>query len=536
MRWQAMRAAVLAVVVCAGVVTVGASPALAVAPAISSFSPASGTLGTKVTIKGSGFTGATKVTFNGAAGQFKVASAPKITATVPTSASTGPIAVTAPGGIATSSASFTVTPGIVLSPASGPPGSAVAVSGAGFGGHEGVDIYVDTTDLALVGTNGSGTFGPFSITVPASAVPGTHWISAEGRHSGLFAQAPFAASTNWPQYRDGPKDHGYNATENVLSPSTVPGMDLLWTFTAAPSTNGSAIESSPSEVNGVVYVGSDNGNLYALNAATGAQRWSFNAGNLSLVSSPAVVNGVVYVDGASDVYALNAATGAQIWSFATGGEGSSPTVANGVVYVGSADGNVYALNAATGAKLWSFTTGGQVVSSPAVVHGVVYIGSFDGNVYALSAASGLELWSFATGNLIDCSPAVADGIVYIASGGDNLYALNALAGLEVWSFAAPSIIGQSLALANGVLYAGLGRNATALDAATGTVLWAFNTGGTIPSGPAVVNGTAYFTSQDDNVYAFDLAGGTPAAARPQAGKLHPNYTLRPQRSARQRPA
>jgi outer membrane protein assembly factor BamB len=97
-------------------------------------------------------------------------------------------------------------------------------------------------------------------------------------------------------------------------------------------------------------------------------------GNSSLVfdnleSSPAVVNGVVYFGSTEgNVYALNAGTGAKLWSFTTGiGVLSSPAVANGVVYVGSQNGTVYALNASTGAKLWSFPTGGGVTSSPAVV-------------------------------------------------------------------------------------------------------------------------------------------------------------------------
>jgi hypothetical protein len=94
-------------------------------------------------------------------------------------------------------------------------------------------------------------------------------------------------------------------------------------------------------------------------------------------SSPAVVNGVVYV-GSRDhnVYALNASTGAKLWSYATGNwVESSPAVAKGVVHVGSDDGNVYALDASTGAKLWSYTTGDWVEPSPAVANGVVYIGS-----------------------------------------------------------------------------------------------------------------------------------------------------------------
>jgi eukaryotic-like serine/threonine-protein kinase len=101
------------------------------------------------------------------------------------------------------------------------------------------------------------------------------------------------------------------------------------------------------------------------------------------VDHPAVANGVVYV-GSEDnnVYALKASTGAKLWSYATGEiMDSSPAVANGVVYVGG-DFNVYALNAITGVKLWSYTTGSFVNSSPAVANGVVYVGSQDDKVYA----------------------------------------------------------------------------------------------------------------------------------------------------------
>jgi outer membrane protein assembly factor BamB len=103
-----------------------------------------------------------------------------------------------------------------------------------------------------------------------------------------------------------------------------------------------------------------------------------------------VANGVVYVGSFdSKVYALNASTGAKLWSFTTGNAVySSPAVANGVVYVGSEDNKVYALNASTGAKLWSFVTGSRVASSPAVANGVVYVGSENGNVYAFDQTGG----------------------------------------------------------------------------------------------------------------------------------------------------
>jgi outer membrane protein assembly factor BamB len=62
------------------------------------------------------------------------------------------------------------------------------------------------------------------------------------------------------------------------------------------------------------------------------------------LSSPAVANGVVYVGSLNhNVYALDARTGAKLWSYATDNiVRSSPSVANGAVYVGSSDNNVYA--------------------------------------------------------------------------------------------------------------------------------------------------------------------------------------------------
>ncbi|MCQ8894565.1 MAG: PQQ-binding-like beta-propeller repeat protein, partial [Methanolinea sp.] len=141
--------------------------------------------------------------------------------------------------------------------------------------------------------------------------------------------------------------------------------------------------------------------------------------------SPAVVDGLVYV-GSNDwyVYALNATTGEKIWSTYTNGEvTSSPAVVGGVVYVGSNDRQVYALNAVTGEKIWSTYTNGEVRSSPAVVGGVVYVGSNDRYVYALNATTGEKIWSTYTNGEVTSSPAVVDGVVYVGSNDHRVYAL-----------------------------------------------------------------------------------------------------------------
>ena len=102
-----------------------------------------------------------------------------------------------------------------------------------------------------------------------------------------------------------------------------------------------------------------------------------------------MVNGVVYIGSDDDnIYALNASNGEKLWMHATDGPigYSSPAVVpDGIVYIGSSDSSVYALNATNGDKLWSYPIlDGAFESSPAVVNGVLYIDSINGNVYALS--------------------------------------------------------------------------------------------------------------------------------------------------------
>jgi IPT/TIG domain len=164
------------------VVLPGADAALAAAPTISSFSPASGPVGTSVTIHGHNFSGpnVTSVTFNGTSATFTIDNAQKITATVPSGATTGPIAVTSTDGTATSSTNFTVTttgaPTITsFNPTSGPVGTSVQINGTNFTGatavrFNGVSATTFTVQNAtrINATVPSGaTTGPISVTTPS---------------------------------------------------------------------------------------------------------------------------------------------------------------------------------------------------------------------------------------------------------------------------------------------------------------------------------------------------------------------------------
>jgi hypothetical protein len=168
------------------VVALMATPALAAMPTISSFAPATGVIGTPVTITGTGFNDApspvSSVKFNGVTATFTVNSDTQITATVPAGATTGAITVTDSEGTATSATNFTVTPSPVptitsFAPASGNVGTSVVITGTGFFGTSAVKfnnlaattftVDSDTQITAIVPTGA--TTGPITVTTPGGS-------------------------------------------------------------------------------------------------------------------------------------------------------------------------------------------------------------------------------------------------------------------------------------------------------------------------------------------------------------------------------
>src|SRR5260370_11106952 len=167
---------------------------------------------------------------------------------------------------------------------------------------ETISITFDATSAGTATTDNTGAFTT-TINIPSSALPGTHTIQATGNISGLTASASFLVQTNWPMFGFGSQHSHANPYEDVLNPTNVSNLVLDWT-----AITGDRIYSTPAVVNGVVYVGSWDHKLYALNATTGTTLWTATTGDY-IQSSPAVVNGIVYV-GSYDgkLYAFNAAT------------------------------------------------------------------------------------------------------------------------------------------------------------------------------------------------------------------------------------
>ncbi len=299
---------------------------------------------------------------------------------------------------------------------------------------------------------------------------------------------------------------------------------------------GGPVQATPAIVGGVVYVGSGDGNLYALDARTGAERWRYAAGR-AVTSSPAVSGGLVFAGSRDGAYvAVEAATGQRRWRLETGPDAplawgfesgdlytSSPAIADGLAILGGSDGAVYAVAAGTGAVRWRFRTGGRVRSSPAVAGGRVYVGSMDGVLYALDLRSGRELWRFETeGHTLDSrafgfdrrsiqsSPAVSDGRVYVGSRDGHLYAVDAETGRLAWTADHEmSWVNSSPAVAGGLVFAGSSDNhfVQAVDARTGRERWRVATDRLVWSSPAVAGNLVYVGDAGGTLYALDRATG-----------------------------
>jgi outer membrane protein assembly factor BamB len=138
----------------------------------------------------------------------------------------------------------------------------------------------------------------------------------------------------------------------------------------------------------IVFVGTDAGTVYAVDATTATVVWSRSVGS-AVTDSPALAGGSLFVPTASGaLVALAADTGAPQWAGSGGSKiTQQPAVAGGVVFTGSSDGTVAAFNAAGCGgtlcpRLWSRSTGSAITGAPAVSAGQLYVGTADGRVVA----------------------------------------------------------------------------------------------------------------------------------------------------------
>ena len=283
----------------------------------------------------------------------------------------------------------------------------------------------------------------------------------------------------------------------------------LWSFAT-----GDWVVNAPAVVDGVVYVGSDDNYVYALDAATGSMLWSFETGDI-IRSTPTVTGGAVYV-GSDDnyVYALDAATGEMLWKRDTSKEVQySPVVSDGVVYIGAqgdVDYSVHALDAMSGERVWAagvpYPYGAEFAVT--VANGKLYAPGTSGEFHAMDASTGEALWSVSVGMGSESPPTVVDGVVYLTAV-NTAYALDEATGEEIWSYGTEMFpaVDHPAVVVDGVYYFAPDTNLYALDAASGDIMWSYEADDFITDVPVVAQGAVYVRSESGAFHAVDAATG-----------------------------
>jgi outer membrane protein assembly factor BamB len=312
---------------------------------------------------------------------------------------------------------------------------------------------------------------------------------------------PVVASADWPLFRGDPLMSGVGRAKLPDQ------LQERWTFKA-----GDAVEGAPAVANGVVYVGSMDKHLHALDLASGKPKWKTKLGPIN--ASPAVKGDKVFVgDYDGKFYCLAAADGKVLWAFETGGEIHAGCNFHGDnILIGSHDSTLYCLDPA-GKKLWEVKTDGPVNGAPVVVGDTTFVAGCDSVLHVLDAKTGKELGTVDLGGQAAATAAVSGDFAYVGTMANQVVAVDWKNKKKAWTFEpqrrAQPFYASAVVTDDLVVAASRDQKVYGLDRKTGAEVWNFAADGMVDGSPVVVGGRVYVgcLSKDGSFYVLDLKTG-----------------------------
>lgn len=318
----------------------------------------------------------------------------------------------------------------------------------------------------------------------------------------ILALVPLPAD-DWPVFRGTPEGVG------VARAKLPDQLQERWTFKT-----GNAIEGAVAIVSGVVYVGSADKHVYAIDLKTGQQKWKVPMGS-AVTSSPAVRKDRVYV-GTTDgkLVCLTAADGKPVWEFAVEGAIKSGVNFHGDnVLLGSRDIPLYCVGP-DGKKVWEFPIDGGSNGTPTVVGDRTFVAGCDSIFHVLDAKTGKELGQVNLDDQAAATPSVVGDFAYLGTmGKSQVVAIDLKNMKKVWTFEAPRrqqpFYASAATTEKLVVIGSQDKKVYSIDRQLGTERWNFTTDGQVDGSPVVVGDRVYVgcLSNDGNFYVLDLKTG-----------------------------
>lgn len=310
-----------------------------------------------------------------------------------------------------------------------------------------------------------------------------------------------AAVAEWPLFRGDPRQTG------VAKAALPEQLAVRWEVKFKEG-----IESTPAIVGQVLYVGTFDEHLYALDLATGKVKWKTKLGPIKAPVS--VRDGSVYVgDIDGKFHCVDAATGKVRWAFESGAEITAGANFTGEsVLFGSGDESLYCLTK-EGKLRWKFRVpGGPVMGTPAVVGERTFVSGCDSKLHVLDVTNGKELAALDLEGQTGASAAVIGDSLYVGTMSNQFLAINWQKPEIAWKFEAErrqQPFFASAAVTDALVVVGSrDKRIYALKRKTGKEAWSFLTDGKVDSSPVIASGRVYAGSLDGNLYVLNLAKGT----------------------------
>lgn len=265
----------------------------------------------------------------------------------------------------------------------------------------------------------------------------------------------------------------------------------------------------------VLYFGSGDGQLYAVQPENGTVLWTYPL-KAEGIAEPLVKNGTLYVLGGNNVaHALNAKTGKLLWIYnrreasnISVRGGSQPALAGDLVLIGFSDGSLVALSKSSGSIAWEAVLNRNkrfrdVDATPVVDGDMVFASSYDGSLNALSRTDGKILWTIEEGGFDEVL--ISGTTLFFSTTTGKTMAIDKASGKVLWSKDNPKGIAIGPVLYRNVLLVGEMEGALRfLDVRSGDLLGEFAPGRGVTAKPAVdaKKGEVYIMSHDANLYAL----------------------------------
>ena len=318
----------------------------------------------------------------------------------------------------------------------------------------------------------------------------------------LIAADNVKRADSWPLFRGNVEQTGVAAT-------TLPDkLRVQWQFKVGKD----GVEGTAAIANGVVYIGSFDKHLYALDLKTGREKWKYNAGPIK--AAPGYRDGLLYVgDEDGKFHCIDAVTGKKRWVFDAESEVTSGTGFAGDDVLFGTSGELLFCLSRDGKKKWDFkVAGGPVNATPAVAGKHTFVAGCDSMLHVIDTQTGQEVRSVELGGQVGSSAALSGDLIYVGTMNNDVQAINWKQGKVLWKFEAErrkQPFFASVALTDKLVIAGSrDQRVHAIDREKGTSVWNFLTGGRIESSPVVVGKRVYVGSLDGVLYVLDRDAGT----------------------------